>query len=448
MRCIPPVTLARVRASFLLLACVAPFSLGAQSIQVMPSTQVAVAQAAHPIIEPHLAIDPTHPNRLLAIAYLQATPGLKFPAGQEDQTCAAFSSADSGATWTRHDFAVTWCADPWVAITPDGQAVATMVAKQADLAAQGTSGLVAFHSNDAGRTWDSLPIGLGRSHDHPTMSVDLSSGPRRGWIYLSSHRGRSADDGRYRYAVYMARSRNGGKSFDDPVYTIPNNLHNLAEMPVVLSDGTLFESYVDATYAADSGRGTPSELYLDRRRAWVMRSSDGGFTFATPLFVTDVCGPPPGYRLSAFAADVSRGEHDGRLYFACRAAGGGSIVVTHSRDRGESWSPVVRMQPTPRDSVTYPIPGLAVNDRGAVLVAWTGASGTAGDGCDRNLYASASTDGGTTFSPRVLVAACGGGGDYFGISAVSGGRFRLVWPETRDGVQQLRTAVLEVAPRH
>jgi hypothetical protein len=51
--------------------------------------------------------------------------------------------------------------DPWVAITPDGQAVATMVAKQAGLAAQGTSGRVAFHSNDAGRTWDSLPIGLG-----------------------------------------------------------------------------------------------------------------------------------------------------------------------------------------------------------------------------------------------------------------------------------------------
>src|SRR5439155_1756843 len=132
------------------------------------------------------------------------------------------------------------------------------------------------HSIDNGRTWDSLPIGLGRSHDHPTMAVDLSAGPHRGWIYLSSH---LWAEGR-RYGVYIARSRNGGKSFDDPVYVIPNNLHNLAEMPVVLTDGTLFESFVDATYTPDSGGTQAREVLFDRRRAWVTRSSDGGFTIA------------------------------------------------------------------------------------------------------------------------------------------------------------------------
>jgi hypothetical protein len=418
----------------------------AQSIKVAASTLVATAPPDHPITEPHLAIDPTHPDHLVAAAYLSAKPGLKFPAGQDEQTCATFVSQDSGATWARHDFDATWCADPWVATTPDGQVLVTMVAKHAALAAQGANGLVAFHSNDRGRSWDSLPIGLGRNHDHPTMAVDYSPGPRRGWIYMSSHRGRSADDGRYRYGVYMARSRNGGKSFDDPVYLIPNNLHNLAEMPVVLSDGTLIESFVDATYTPDSGGGQPNEVLFDRRRAWVVRSFDGGFTFAPPLFVTDACGPPPGYRLSAFAADVSQGQYDGRLYFACRAAGGGPVVVTHSRDRGETWSPVVRMQATSRDTITYPIPGLTVNDRGAVLIAWTGASGVSSDPCGTNLYASVSTDGGSTFSSRVQIATCAGGGDYFGITPVPGGRFRLLWPQVRDGVRQLRTAVLDVSP--
>jgi len=330
-------------------------------------------------------------------------------------------------------------------MTPDGQTLVTMVGKHAALAQQGSSGLVAFHSIDNGGTWDSLPIGLGRNHDHPTMAVDLSPGLHRGWIYLSSHRGRSADDGRYRYGVYIARSRNGGKGFDDPVYLIPNNLHNLAEMPVVLTDGTLVESFVDATYTPDSGGTQAREVLFDRRRAWVTRSSDGGFTFSAPFFVTDACGPPPGYRLSAFAADVSRGSHDGRLYFACQAAGGGPIVVTHSRDRGETWSPVTRMQTTARDTIGYRIPGLAVNDRGAVLVALLGPSGNSDDHCG-NLYASVSTNGGTTFSSGVLVASCAGGGDYFGITAVPGGRFRLLWPETRDGVQQLRTAALDVTP--
>ena len=429
----------------LILVLLGGASLSAQSITVAPSTLVATASAEHPIVEPHLAVDPMHPDRLLAAAFARANPRLKFPEGQDNQVCAAFLSVDSGASWRRHDFNVSWCADPWVAMTPDGQALVTMTAKHATLAQQGSSGLVAFHSIDNGRTWDSLPIGLGRNHDHPTMAVDLSPGPHRGWIYLSSHRGRNADDGRYRYGAYIARSRNGGKSFDDPVYVIPNNLHNLAEMPVVLTDGTLFESFVDATYTPDSGGTQAREVLFDRRRAWVTRSSDGGFAFSAPFFVTDACGPPPGYRLSAFAADVSRGPYDGRLYFACQAAGGGPIVVTHSRDRGETWSPVTRMQATARDTSGYRIPGLAVNDRGAVLVAWIAPSGSSDDHCG-NLYASVSTDGGTTFSSRVLVASCAGGGEYFGITAVPGGRFRVLWPETRDGVQQLRTAALDVTP--
>lgn len=438
-----------MRVSLLLLctAIVNPRLTGAQSIKIVPSTLVAVASPEHPIVEPHLAIDPIHPDHFLAAAYLTAKPGVKYPDGQEEQTCAAFVSLDSGTTWTRHDFNATWCADPWVAITPDGQALVTMVAKHTALPQQGTSGLVGFRSNDGGRTWDSLPVGLGRSHDHPAMAVDLSRESRRGWIYLSSHRGRSADDGHVRYGVYMVRSRNGGKSFDDPTYLIPNNLHNLTEIPVVLSDGTLVESFVDATFASDTGGAQWNEVLFDRRRAWVVRSSDGGYTFSLPLFVTDACGPPPGYRLSAFAADISNGQYDGRLYFACRAAGGGPIVVTHSRDRGETWSPVVRMHATTRDTVTYPIPALAVNDQGTVLVAWTGASGLPNEKCDRNLYAAASIDGGRTFSQRAFVAACAGGGDYFGIAAVPGGRFRLLWPETRDAIQQLRTAVLEVSPR-
>lgn len=419
-------------------------ALEAQTITVAPSVLVARGSADHPLTEPHLAVDPGNPKQLLAVAFLAAKPDLKFPAGQDEQTCAAFHSLDGGANWSRHDFDVTWCADPWAVFTPDGQALVTMLGRHSALAAQGNGGLVAFHSADGGRTWDSLPVGLGRGHDHPTMAVDFSSGTRRGWIYVSSHRGRSADDGHYRYGVYVARSRTGGKSFDDPVWIVPNNLHNLAEMPVVLSDGTLVESFVDAAFTPDSGGSTAREVLFDRRRAWVVRSTDGGFTFSTPFFVTDACGPPPGYRLSVFTADVSGGAFDGRLYFACRAAGGGPIIVTHSRDRGETWAPVQRMQAPARDTLGYPIPGLAVNDRGAVLVAWLGARSAGADACGSVLYVSASTDGGVTFSSPVRVASCTGGGDYFGVTSEPGGRFRLLWPETRDGLRQLRTTTLDV----
>jgi len=439
-------------AAFRLALCATallPQLAGGQALRVDSSTLVARSLSNHPLIEPHLAIDPLHPQRILAAAFSERDRRVPFSQGVHEQACSTFLSQDSGRTWMRHDFDATGCFDPWVAITPDGAALVTVIARHHAFPQQGDGGLLSYRSSDGGVTWDSLPLGLGPNHDHTTLAVDLSQGKRRGWIYVQSHRGRSSDDGRYRYGLYLARSRNGGRSFDDPVWVIPNNLHNLAEMPVVLSDGTLIASFVDASYTPDSSNSTsgrPGEMLFERRRAWVVRSTDGGTSFSVPLFVTDACGPPPGYRLSAFAADVSRGSHDGSLYFACRAAGRGPIVVTHSRDRGETWSPVVRMTATERDTAQYPIPGLAVNDSGHVLVAWIGGSAGGSRGCETDLYAAVSTNGGMSFSPAVRVASCAGGGDYFGVASVQGGRFRLLWPETRDGVQQLRTSIVAVLP--
>src|SRR5690242_13426281 len=79
-------------------------SLEAQTITVAPSVLVARGSAEHPLTEPHLAINPARPNEMLAVAYLAAKPELRFPAGQDEQTCAAFHSVDGGANWVRHDF--------------------------------------------------------------------------------------------------------------------------------------------------------------------------------------------------------------------------------------------------------------------------------------------------------------------------------------------------------
>src|SRR6266699_3487258 len=87
----------------LILVLIGGASLSAQSIKVAPSTHVATGSAEHPIVEPHLAVDPMHPDRLLTAAFARANPRLKFPEGQDNQTCAAFLSLDSGASWTRDD---------------------------------------------------------------------------------------------------------------------------------------------------------------------------------------------------------------------------------------------------------------------------------------------------------------------------------------------------------
>src|SRR2546423_10902200 len=132
--------------------------------------------------------------------------------------------------------------------------------------------------------------------------------------------------------IFVARSRDGGKPFDPPVRIVPNDLINSPEMPVVLSGGTLIVSFVDAARNLQTFRGDADRF--DRRRAWVLRSTDGGRTFSIPLFVTDVCGPPPHFQLSALAADRSSSRFTDRLYFTCGGRGQGPVVLAHSHDGG------------------------------------------------------------------------------------------------------------------
>ena len=431
----------------------APSAAGyAQSLRVQPPTVVAVATPQHPFDEPHLAIDPHDDNHWVAVAIVRGS-ARTFPDVLKDQTCASFLSVDGGKTWNRHDFPVTACADPWVVLTDDGQAIASMVAASSALSSQGRSGLVIFHSTDGGRTWDDAPVGLGPSHDHPVMAIDLHASTRHGWIYVSSHRGTRADDGIRRYGPWIARSRDGGKSFDDPVTVIPNNIHNFAEMPVVLPDGTLIVSFVDGFYPTD---GVDRDGAFERRRAWIVRSTDGGHTFSVPLFVNDACGPPPGFRLSALAADTSTGAFRDRLYFACREKGGGPTVVNHSADRGERWStPIALHSPAGDPVVEERIPGLAVNRDGLVAVTWIDGRSVPGHRCEQNVFVTASIDGGQSFLPAARVSstpACDDqtraesstGGDYFGLAATADGAFRLLWAEVRDGVKQLVTTTVRV----
>lgn len=425
-----------------------------QSLRVQQPTLVARATPEHPFDEPHLTVDPRDGNHWLAATIVRGSAPT-FPEVLRDQSCASFVSSDGGKTWDRHDFPVTGCADPWVVLTDSGQAIASMLAGSPSLPNQGTSGLVVFRSNDGGRTWDDVPVGLGPSHDHPVMAIDRSESPHRGWVYISSHRGIRADDGLRRYGPWIARSRDAGKSFDDPVSVIPNNVHNFAEMPVVLIDGTLVVSFVDGFYQTER---VDRDGTFERRRAWVVRSTDGGHTFSVPLFVNDACGPPPSFRLSALAADTSSSSFRDRLYFACREKGGGVIVVNHSADRGERWSvPISLSSPETAVGVEERIPGLAVNRDGVVAVAWIDGRSAAGHHCEQSVFVTASLDGGQSFLPAVRISnspACDDearagsrsptGGDYFGFTATVDGAFRLMWAEVRDGLKQLVTTTVRV----
>ena len=431
-------------------------TLRAQDLRIGEVRIIARSTPDHPLYEPYVAIHPANPRRLVVAAIIAGPAGGTFNERMQQQSCAAFMSDDTGHTWRRHDFATTSCFDPWIVIGRQGKTLVTMSATHSALPQNGPNGLVGFRSPDAGSTWEETPVGVAGDHDHPTVVIDQTAGPRAGWIYLLSHRPTRADDGRPRWGVYVARSRDGGKTFDDAVYSIPNNLHNLSEMGGVLGDGTLVTTFVDATYARDTGSTQRPRVSFERRRAWMVRSTDAGQTFSIPLFITDACGPPPGFRLSAFAVDAGSGSFGGNLYFACRAVGGGPIVVTRSRDRGESWSAPVGIGVTGSESSSEErVPAIAVDGAGTVLVAWIDA-GRPARRCESTLYAAASVNGGSSFSqPRVVsrAAACAEstsvrsstGGDYFGLVGQSDKGFRIVWSEMRDGVAQLLTTTVQTS---
>ncbi|PYR17172.1 MAG: hypothetical protein DMF94_24875 [Acidobacteria bacterium] len=444
---------APMRLFLALLGSFAAASLaGAQTVRIAPPTEVARETEPRRFSEPHLAVHPGNPNHLLAAAFVLPVSGT-LDEMRAAQRCATFVSSDGGHTWRRQLFPFVDCADPQVAVFPDGQAVFLALAEVPGVLPKRSNWLFAVHSPDGGVMWDDAPTVVGRPHDHPAIAVDLTSPARKGVLYVTTHHEPRDENGELVTSVFVARSRDSGKSFDDPTTLIPNNLHNFGEMPAVLTDGTVVASFVD------DATGRP---YFPRRRAWVVRSSDGATTFSPPLFVNDVCGSPPSFQLSALVADTSDGPFRDRLYFACRQSGGGSVVVTASGDRGDTWNrPGVAVGTSPVNADARRVMTMAVNNKGVLGVLVVERRAKTGDQClSADFYAS--LDGGASFTPPAEVSAssCGTSpvdaiaermfptyGDYFGLVTSPDGRFRAMWPEMRDGHSVLLTTVIDVDGR-
>lgn len=404
-------------------------------IVVAQDRPVRIGATGFPTIEPHLAADPRDPGHLLAgVALVGRLGDPRRPDFEFEVKCAALTSFDAGVSWRRHDFSPRSCLDPWVAIGPGGQAVF--------LALDG-SRLVVFRSSDGGRTWNDSAATLERHQDHGTLSLDTGTGPFSGSVYAVSTQGVRLDSVRSRTAVFVARSSDWGATFAAPARVIPSNLHLVAMNSVVLSDGTLVVAFV-----THLGTTTAS---------WVIRSGDGGKSFSEPLFVTDVCGR----EFTHVVADASAGPHRDRIYWVC--SDGYRVHVLRSADRGETWSTPVLVNRGSRGN-RVAIPAIAVNRSGVVAVSWYDARDDPreyrGNFSCQQLFASASLHGGQTFVAEVKVSStenCSdtplngeagrrwpAGGDYHGLAAAADGRFHVMWADSRDGLYQLRTAIISV----
>jgi len=451
----------RGRHFVLLFALLRPMSGGAQErqragaaradsvIQVGADREVKIDVAKLATIEPYLAADPRDSNHLLVGVFLVAKLGdPRRPDFAQDVTCAALASFDAGQSWLRHDFPTRKCGDPWVAILPNGRAVFLGLGRE----------LLAYRSLDGGRTWSDSAVTFGRGHDHGTLAVDQTGGRFGGSVYVASHQSTNDDAGKVRDAVFIARSSDGGATFTEPTRIIPSYLPTFPDNPVTLADGSLIVPFANFT------RRTADKERLDL--LWSIISTDGGSTFSPPRYVADCAG---GW--GELAVDASSGPLRDRLYWVCWDRSNQHVYLYSSADRGETWSDpvVVNRSPGPVQKPPGPVQtaAIAVNRDGVVGISWYDARNDPreyrGTFRCQEVFFAASLDGGRTFLPNVKVSTAENcpdtpangeagrrfvaGGDYHGLAAAADGRFHLVWADSREGIYQLRTAVVRVAAK-
>lgn len=414
---------------------------------VTPDHPVGAASEL-PHVEPHVAADPTDPDRLLAGSIVvSAESGGPWH-------CAAHFSGDGGRTWNRHDFDMDRCIDPWALITADGHLVLAAIDFSLDRPEPEQFRLHIYRSRDDGVTW-SGPEDLGGRHDHEVLIEEPD-----GDLLLVSRRAVRTEDGFPRHDVGLMRAEREGGRFEPVTAARPGNLAQTTTGMVRMSDGTVVVSYVDFQRNVDD---FDRAGMLDQPRAWALRLPEGAKRFSEPLFVAEGCGPTEGFAgYPALAADRSGGPWRDRLYHLCVRSDFDGLALTTSDDRGETWSETRRIDGhDPGESGYARTPMLAVNREGVVAAAWYDRRDDPDRRC-QHAYVTFSTDGGGTFATPMRISARKScpespgngrvaeswpmGGDYGSLAAAANGDFHLLWADSRDGRFRLRHAAFRITP--
>ena len=356
------------------------------------------------------------------------------------------TSFDAGQTWTNIPLqGVSILAggefqrvtDPWVDFGPSNRVYAF------SLGFDDTGpdhGLFVSTSTDSGLTWGpQVPVIIDRRFEffndkNALAADDWTSSPHRGNVYVSWDR--LIEDplgqpfvGRFTGPAMFARSTDGGASFSTPevIFDTGTNKQTLGNVPVVFPDGDVA---VLGTYFDNASLGKNSQSL------WMTLSKDGGRTFSAPRLVMDMQSlPVPGLRtgdtVPSFAA-----APDGTLYATwqdVRFSNGkrNDVLVTSSRDEGQTWSMPLKANDTPAGAQDAFMPAISVDAGGRVGIVYYDLredTSTKDNAFLTTEWFTTSEDGGRTWSASERVtptfdhaaAAQAGGfflGDYQGLDA-------------------------------
>jgi hypothetical protein len=299
------------------------------------------------VSEPHIAVVPGRPDSLVAVA-------------QTNTAVVAWRSADGGRTW-RVGTPLSGVSgnrgyaggDPVIALGRGGLAAFAAVAIDRKGRCTLLNRAGSYRSLNGARTFQAMeppmtpaalprhffgipplpqcPIPPGLTHvvtiDKPWVAIDASHGRFRGSAYLTWSRNDQYLDGRVFTTLFLARSRDGGKTYSKPVVIAPRGLRPDAiehySQVAVRPDGT-----VDVVWN-DLWHGQPAVVHA--------ASHDGGVTFSAMRPVVVLAGRTPLGLTSSLA--VSRSGSLAVCWSGSTqpAAYHPQLACSSSRD-GRSWS--------------------------------------------------------------------------------------------------------------
>ncbi len=411
-------------------------------------------------VEPHLAVDPGNPLRLLG-AWQQD----RFSDGGSRGLVTARSS-DGGQTWQRTMLATSRCgggtgandwdraSDPWVAIAADGRAYAITLALDQS-AASGDNAVLVFRSLDGGASWGApttlIQDTVANFNDKEAMAADPGNAnyAYAGWDRLT------ADN---RGPAMFARTIDGGATWSPATVVYDPGVGNqtLNVTPVVAPDGTLYLHFTRFL----NGPG------LFQQQLMVMRSDDHGAAFGAPVPVATI--------LPWGASDPANGDpiRDGAGLGNLAVGPSGELVlvwqdsisnvdgirVARSTDRGATWTaPIIVSNSAGWSAFT---PTVAVRSDGRIGVSYFDMRGEQTAGHDGKLgiqyWLTTSNDGiswseaevAPPFDIRLAPVARGYFlGDYMGL-ATSGASFIPFFVQTNNRGTENRNDVYAMPAGH
>ncbi|MBN1221826.1 MAG: exo-alpha-sialidase [Candidatus Aminicenantes bacterium] len=388
-------------------------TLTAENISYVVSPNLKISDEE--LNECWIAVSPKNPDILLATAQ---TGNMEAASLAELRHCRLFLSRDGGNTWelvTLPEYAAG-AFDPQVAADPEGRmyVVYGMIGKDMfDQFSQGypleKSTIYVWSTPDEGKTWEGpTPLDCPVRPDHPRILV-IANGPYKGRVVIGWNDVKEDK-------LFFNYSTDYGKTFSKAVLAAKGmepGYKYVATDPVMLSDGTLIQSFFRYYIPPIHSNNDTTEIYM-------VRSEDGGDTWSEKEVVVEfgpyswknLIGEIDAFPNPMMVSDTHKNspfkDHIYLIWDDVHEEAA-RIWLMRSTDTGKSWSEpmVISDNPGPKEGEPADFrntPAINVNNEGSVGVVWYDRRQDPAKICWRYMMA-VSEDGGATFSKNFPVSS-------------------------------------------